>query len=480
MNKNEEKNKENEKAQIENKQNIKISPHETPKINNNNNNNNNESIRNKLSYLILTITISFSIFPNLALTFFFKDTLKLSPSEMSIIYSFYVIPDIIQPLFGLISDFFPICGYRRKIYIILSGLIQTLNWYYLPSLKSKFLSVIDTTIAFSFLTFSFILLDAITIELSQNTGKKINKYSSYSLIKNIGMLVCAIIRSYAIQNFSIEVNFKFNALISFFNIIGGLIYNEKIFIKNQKFNYSKLSENENQNKNIKNEKDNISFSNLFKFINNKQVLIPLFYIFFFTSVPSYYQTAFYYLGNVKNFTKADYGKMTLYLFFFRMIISYYYKKYFKETNTKIIIIISTFLTLLGSIIFFIWSKNDLKYKHISFISISIYSSCSSLGLMPLMGLAFVISPENYEGSVYSLFSSSASIGSCFSLLFNSFLVNLFNIDENNFVNFHQMIIFYSVLQIIPLIPLIFIPDSYLNHIKNDDAKEVKIEMQDNN
>ena len=100
--------------------------------------------------------------------------------------------------------------------------------------------------------------------------------------------------------------------------------------------------------------------------------------------------------------------------------------------------------------------------------------------MPLMGLAFVISPENYEGSVYSLFSSSASIGSCFSLLFNSFLVNLFNIDENNFVNFHQMIIFYSVLQIIPLIPLIFIPDSYLNHIKNDDAKEVKIEMQDNN
>ena len=66
---------------------------------------------------------------------------------------------------------------------------------------------------------------------------------------------------------------------------------------------------------------------------------------------------------------------------------------------------------------------------------------------------FVISPENYEGSVYSLFSSSASIGSCFSLLFNSFLVNLFNIDENNFVNFHQMIIFYSVLQIIPLIPL---------------------------
>ena len=163
-----------------------------------------------------------------------------------------------------------------------------------------------------------------------------------------------------------------------------------------------------------------------------------------------------------------------------MIISYFYKKYFKNTNSKLIIIISTLLTLLGSIIFFIWSKNDLQYKHISFISISIYSSCSSLGLMPLMGLAFVISPENYEGSVYSLFSSSASIGSCFSLLINSFLVNLFNINENNFINFHPMILFYSLLHIVPLIPLIFIPGSFLTHIKKDDVKEVKIEMQDNN
>ena len=172
--------------------------------------------------------------------------------------------------------------------------------------------------------------------------------------------------------------------------------------------------------------------------------------------------------------------MTLYLFFFIFIISYFYKKYFKNTNSKLIIIISTLLTLLGSIIFFIWSKNDLQYKHISFISISIYSSCSSLGLMPLMGLAFVISPENYEGSVYSLFSSSASIGACFSLLFNSFLVNLFNINESNFINFHQMILFYSILHIVPLIPLIFISDIYLTHVKKNDVKEVKIEMQNAN
>lgn len=467
---NEDKNVDKNNKEKSNK--IESTPHELSKANEIK-----EKSKNKLSFLVLTLTISFSIFPNLALTFFFKDTLKLTPSQISLIYSIYVIPDIIQPLFGLISDFFPICGYRRKIYIILSGLIQAVNWYFLPYLKSKFLSIIDTTIAFTFLTFSCILLDAINIESSQKSGKKINKFSTFSLIKNIGMVVCAIIRSYAIQSFSIENIFKINGLISFFNIIGGFLYNEKIFINNKTYNYSKLSEDEDKNnKNI--EKEIISFSNLIKFINNKEVLIPLIYIFFFSCVPSYYQTAFYYLSNIKNFSKGDIGKMTLLLFFNRMIISYIYKNYLKNTNTKLIITLSSLITFLGSFIFYVWSKYIINYKYIAFISISIYSSFGSLGLMPLFGLAFVISPEKYEGSVYSLFSSSASIGACLSLLLSSFLASIFKINGSNFNHFHEMILFNSFLILIPVIPLFFIPGKYLTHFNNESVQEVKIEMKD--
>ena len=109
---NEDKNVDKNNKEKSNK--IESTPHELSKANEIK-----EKSKNKLSFLVLTLTISFSIFPNLALTFFFKDTLKLTPSQISLIYSIYVIPDIIQPLFGLISDFFPICGYRRKIYIII-------------------------------------------------------------------------------------------------------------------------------------------------------------------------------------------------------------------------------------------------------------------------------------------------------------------------------------------------------------------------
>ena len=293
------------------------------------------------------------------------------------------------------------------------------------------------------------------------------------------MVVCAVVRSYAIQSFSIENIFKINGLISFFNIIGGILYNEKIFIKNKNYNYSKLSEDEDKNnKNIEKEKEIISFSNLIKFINNKEVLIPLIYIFFFSCIPSYYQTAFYYLSNIKNFSKGDIGKMTLLLFFNRMIISYIYKNYLKNTNTKLIITLSSLITFLGSFIFYVWSKYIINYKYIAFISISIYSSFGSLGLMPLFGLAFVISPEKYEGSVYSLFSSSASIGSCLSLLLSSFLASIFQISGINFNYFHEMILFNTYLILIPIIPLFFIPGKYLTHFNNESVKEVKIEMKD--
>ena len=82
--------------------------------------------------------------------------------------------------------------------------------------------------------------------------------------------------------------------------------------------------------------------------------------------------------------------------------------------------------------------------------------------MPLMGLAFVISPKNYEGSVYSIFSSSANLGKALSILFGSFMNLFFNITQYNFKNFTNMIWYHNLLVLIPLFPLFFIDDKLLS------------------
>lgn len=49
----------------------------------------------------------------LAISFFLKDDLGLSPAEVSALTGVAVLPWVIKPLFGFVSDGFPVFGYQR-------------------------------------------------------------------------------------------------------------------------------------------------------------------------------------------------------------------------------------------------------------------------------------------------------------------------------------------------------------------------------
>lgn len=57
------------------------------------------------------------------LFFYLKETLGLSASTVMYLGSVTTIPWMIKPLYGWLSDTFPLGGYRRKSYMILSGLL---------------------------------------------------------------------------------------------------------------------------------------------------------------------------------------------------------------------------------------------------------------------------------------------------------------------------------------------------------------------
>src|SRR5437763_1281253 len=75
--------------------------------------------------------------PNLSITFLLKDTFGLSAAQTATFFSITVIPWLIKPVYGLISDFVPLFGQRRKSYFLLTsgiaaamGLILTMMGSY--------------------------------------------------------------------------------------------------------------------------------------------------------------------------------------------------------------------------------------------------------------------------------------------------------------------------------------------------------------
>ena len=64
----------------------------------------------------------------LAVSYFYKNTLKADPALLTTISSLTSLPWTCKPVYGFISDAFPIFGYRRKPYIFLAGLTGSASW----------------------------------------------------------------------------------------------------------------------------------------------------------------------------------------------------------------------------------------------------------------------------------------------------------------------------------------------------------------
>jgi MFS family permease len=110
--------------------------------------------------------------PNLAITFFLKDTLSLNAAQTATFFSITVIPWLIKPVYGLISDFIPLFGQRRKSYLLLSsgmaavmGLVLTMMGAYTYWGLAMFFTLMGLGLAFT-----DVLTDALMVENGQRLG----------------------------------------------------------------------------------------------------------------------------------------------------------------------------------------------------------------------------------------------------------------------------------------------------------------------
>ena len=136
--------------------------------------------RNKLAYIIISFTQGISTIVDLAIQFYFKDILMLEPAQMALIFAFLMIPWMIKPLLGLLTDLVPLFGYRRKIYIMMCGLTSACSMLALAYFKSSVYTTLICLFVNSFaLSFSSVLGEAIVVELSN-----IEFEGSHELAKN--------------------------------------------------------------------------------------------------------------------------------------------------------------------------------------------------------------------------------------------------------------------------------------------------------
>ena len=109
--------------------------------------------------------------PNQVITVFFKDQ-GLTPSQVATFFLISTIPWFIKPVYGLISDFVPLFGRRRKSYFLLTCLLATVSGIglaLLPVHTFWWMAALFSIMGFG-LAFTDVLTDALMVESGRPLG----------------------------------------------------------------------------------------------------------------------------------------------------------------------------------------------------------------------------------------------------------------------------------------------------------------------
>ncbi|KAJ6719158.1 FOLATE-BIOPTERIN TRANSPORTER 1 CHLOROPLASTIC [Salix purpurea] len=111
----------------------------------------------------------------LAVSFYLKDDLHLEPAETAVISGFSAIPWLIKPLYGFISDSVPLFGYRRRSYLVLSGLLGALSWSLMSTfVDSKYSAAFCILLGSLSVAFSDVVVDSMVVERARGESQSMS------------------------------------------------------------------------------------------------------------------------------------------------------------------------------------------------------------------------------------------------------------------------------------------------------------------
>ena len=421
--------------------------------------------RNTISFLLLSFYCGLSYISDLSKNYYLKENLHIEPSTMTLILAINKIPWTLNFFYACLIDFFPICTFSRKIYILLCGIINCSVWLFLSFSKEDNLYITILCFFFSEVTNSFcsVLGQSIILELFSNINYNSHLHSYNIMINDIGILIACYFQGLLVYYFPVKTVFFITSFLPILVIISGLLVTE-----NSK-KYSSI---------ISFDDPNITVS---QYMFRKKIIIPLIIIFIVFSSPNFYETFFYFSVDVLKFTPNDFGLIAVCKTITSLAIIFLYNSISNvQKYTKWIIIFGRILYLFFSKLhYFLYKRINLKYGINDFYSMLIITSIQyAIGQclkIPVLNIATLVSHKNFGEMVYTTFVFIMNLGFTFSSFYCSGLTLYFGITQNNYLYLGNMIDKCIIFGFIFLIPLIFTPSIYLNPIK----KQKKVKQEEN-
>ncbi|MES1024313.1 folate/biopterin family MFS transporter [Gloeocapsa sp. BRSZ] len=384
----------------------------------------------------------------LAVSFFLKDELGLSPAEVSALFGIVALPWIVKPLFGFISDGLPILGYRRRPYLILSGILGSLSWVGLATLvQSSTAATVALALGSLSVAIGDVIVDSLVVERAraESQGEVGSLQSLCWGASAFGGLITAYFSGLLLEHFSTRTIFLITASFPLIvSVVAWLISESPVSEKPD------LSTVKHQ------------LGELRKAITQKAIWLPTAFVFIWQATPTADAAFFFFTTNELGFEPEFLGRVRLVTSIASLLGVWLFHRFLKSVPFRVIFGWSTALSaVLGmSMLLLVTHTNRALGIDDHWFSIGdnlILTVMGQIAYMPVLVLAARLCPPGVEATLFALLMSISNLGGLLSYQLGALLMHWMGITQTNFQNLWILVVIANVSTLLPLPFLNWLP-----------------------
>ncbi|WP_107669131.1 folate/biopterin family MFS transporter [Cyanothece sp. BG0011] len=391
----------------------------------------------------------------LAVSFFLKDDLGLTPAQMGALTGIAAIPWVIKPLFGFISDGLPILNYRRRPYLVISGLLGSLSWILLATVVTNaWLASLTLLLTSLSVAISDVIVDSLVVERArkESLGQAGSLQSLTWGMSAFGGLITAYLSGWLLEQFSNQTVFEITAIFPFIVCVAAW------FIAEEPISQDELVSTQEQSL-VKQQ-----IKQLWQAIKQKSILLPTIFVFLWQATPHADSAFFYFTTNELGFEPEFLGRVRLVTSIASLLGVFLYQKFLKNVSFRNIlgwsVVISAALGM--TMLLLVTHTNRVLGIDDHWFSLGdslILTVAGQIAFLPILVLSARLCPKGIEATLFALLMSIVNLAGLLAHELGALITHWLGVTETNFDNLWLLVIITNLSTLLPLPLVKWLPNS---------------------
>ncbi|HEV8584951.1 MAG TPA: MFS transporter [Methylomirabilota bacterium] len=318
-----------------------------------------------------------------------KERLGMSPAQVGIFGTIILIPWVIKPIYGMISDAFPLFGRRRKSYFLLTSALATVTGLALALAGAPTywtLAALILVMGFG-IAFTDVLTDAMMVE----NGKPLGLTGVFQSVQwtaiNVAIVLVGLIGGWLAEQRELRAGFLIGACFPFLALVMGAAFIHEPPAKSRREEFRE------------------AWRGIKSAVRDRTMWVVAGFVFFWTFSPSIGIPLFYYQTDTLNFSQQFIGLLGSLAAAASIVGAALYAPLSRRVSLHRLIVLSIGVATVGTLAYLLYDSRTA-----AILIDTVFGGISMITQLAFLDLAAKACPKHAEGTFFALLMSVYNLG----------------------------------------------------------------------